>query len=33
VLFGVFLLLIATTGVMSQFASIIADGEPKAEAP
>ena len=33
VLFGVFLLFIATTGVMSQFASIVADGEPKVAAP
>ena len=33
VLFGVFLLFIAATGVASQFASIVADGEPKVEAP
>ena len=33
VLFGVFLLFIATTGVMSQFAAIVADGEPKSAPP
>ena len=33
VIFGGFLLFIAATGVMSQFASIVADGEPKVEAP
>ena len=33
VLFGVFLLFIATTGVMSQFAAIVADAEPRAAPP
>lgn len=33
VLFGVFLLFIATTGVMRQFAAMVADGGPKAAAP
>ena len=33
VLFGVFLLFIATTGVMSQFAALVADSEPKPAAP
>lgn len=33
ILFGVFLLFIATTGVMSQFAAMVAEGEPKGVAP
>lgn len=33
VIFGVFLLWIAATGVMSQFADIVAKGEPRAAAP
>lgn len=33
VFFGVFLLFIATTGVMSQFAALKADSEPRAAAP